>query len=66
MGSPSNQINSIYPMLLFRVEAGKILKLHDELSDGDLRLILKYLARDKSAIVYDAEVSYPHAMSAQS
>ena len=64
MGGRSNQINRIYPMLLFKVEAGKILKLHNELSDGDLHLILTYLARDKSAIVYDAEVSYPHAMSA--
>lgn len=55
MGSRSNQINRIYPMLLFKVEAGKILELHNELSDGDLHLILTYLARDKSAIVYDAE-----------
>ncbi|KAM0801760.1 Snf7-domain-containing protein [Usnea florida] len=55
MGSQSNQVNRIYPMLLFQVEAGKILKLHNELSNGDLNLILTYLARDKSAIVYDAE-----------
>ena len=64
MGSRSNQVNRVYPMLLFKVEAGKILKLQNELSNGDLNLILTYLARDKSAIVYDAEVSYPHAMSA--
>ena len=64
MGSQTNQINRIYPMLLFQVEAGKILKLHNGLSNGDLHLILTYLSRDKSAIVYDAEVSYPHAMSA--
>ena len=58
MGSQSNQINRIYPMSMFSTEVCKILNLH-ALTDNDLHLILKYLARDKSGIIYDTEVSWP-------
>ena len=57
MGSQSNQINRIYPMSVFSSEAGKTLGLQDGLTENDLHLILKFLARDKSRIVYDTGVS---------
>lgn len=57
MGSSSNQIDRIYPMSMFSTEAGKVLKSQNGLTESDLHLILKYLARDKSRIIYDAEVS---------
>lgn len=55
MGSSSNQIDRIYPMSMFSTEAGKVLKSQNGLTESDLHLILKYLARDKSRIIYDAE-----------
>lgn len=57
MGNGSNQIDRIYPMSMFRTEAGKILKSHNGLTESDLSLILIYLARDKSRVIYDTEVS---------
>lgn len=66
MGSSSNQIDRIYSMSMFSAEAGKILRLHDGLTENDLHLILTYLARDESRIVYDTEVRYSHSMSVQS
>ena len=57
MGSRSNEIDRIYPMSIFSREAGKILKSHNGLIESDLHLILTYLARDKSRIIYDSEVS---------
>lgn len=53
----SNQIDRIYPMSMFTTEAGKILKSQNGLTESDLHLILTYLARDKSRIIYDAKVS---------
>lgn len=58
MGGRSNLINRIYPMSMFRSEAGNTLNIHDGLTENDLHLLLTYLARDKSRIVYDPEVSY--------
>lgn len=55
MGSRNNQIDRIYPMSTFSTEAGKILSSHHGLTNSDLHLILTYLARDKSRIIYDAE-----------
>lgn len=55
MGSSSNQIDRIYPMSMFSTEAGKVLKSQNGLTESDLHLILTYLARDKSRIIYDAE-----------
>lgn len=66
MGSRNNQIDRIYPMSTFSTEAGKILSSHHGLTNSDLHLILTYLARDKSRIIYDAEVSQSHSKNVQS
>ncbi|CAF9939735.1 MAG: Charged multivesicular body protein 7 [Alectoria fallacina] len=55
MGSHRNQIDRTYPMSMFSTEAGRILKSQNGLTKSDLHLILTYLARDKSNIIYDAE-----------
>ena len=66
MGSQSKQTNRIYPMSMFSSEASKILGLQDGLTENDLHLILKFLARDKSRIVYDTGVSWCSSKSVQS
>ena len=66
MGNQNNQINRIYPMSIFNTEAGKILGLPDGLTENDLHLILTYLTRETSRIVYDPEVSWPSSKSVQS
>ena len=66
MGIHSNQVDCIYPMPMFRAEASKILKIHNGLTESDLNIILTYLARDQSKIVYDAEVCWSHLTSVQS
>lgn len=66
MGSHRNQIDRTYPMSMFSTEAGRILKSQNGLTKSDLHLILTYLARDKSNIIYDAEVSYSHSNIVQS
>ena len=57
MGSQSNHIDRIHSMSSFSIEVGKILKLNNGLTERDLHILLTYLARDKSRIVYDTEVS---------
>ncbi len=57
MGNRSNPVDRIYPMSMFRIEAGNVLKSPNGLTKNDLHIILTYLARDKSSIVHDAEVS---------
>lgn len=58
MGRDSNQINRIYPMPFFRAEVGKMVSLNDTISESDLQIILAYLSREKSAIVYNDHVSW--------
>lgn len=57
MGKETNQADRIHPIPLFKAEAAKILGMPRGVTDGDLRVILKYLERDKSAIVYDNQAS---------
>ena len=57
MGNKSRQIDRIHSMSSFSTDVGKILKLYDGLTESDLHILLTYLARDKSRIVYDTEVS---------
>lgn len=57
LGSESNPVDRVFPMANFSAEVSKILEAHDGLAESDLHILLTYLARDKSAIVYDLEVS---------
>lgn len=66
LGSQTNQINRIHPMTIFSTEAGKILKSPNGMTESDLHLLLIYLARDKSKIIYDAKVSKSNLQSVQS
>lgn len=74
MGNETNEADRIHPISLFRAETAKILGMPQGVTDGDLRVILRYLERDKSAIVYDdqvrtldfrSELPYIHAESEQ-
>ena len=56
MGNHSNQTDRIYPISIFSSEAARILNTQGKLTESDLQVILVYLARDKSAIIYDNQV----------
>ena len=61
MAGQSNQVDRIYPISIFSAEAAKILNTpnaHEQLTETDLQTILTYLARDKSAIIYDDQVGH--------
>ena len=60
LGNESNQINRIYPISAFSSEAARIMNMQGKLTESDLQVILVYLARDKSAIIYDNEVGQIH------
>ena len=51
------QVDRVYTMRMFRKEVTRILNLKAEVTDIDLNIILKFLARDKGAIFYDREAS---------
>lgn len=65
MADHSNQIDRIYPMSHFRAEVARVMSLETGLSDSDLQIILKFLACDRSAIVYDSQVDKFHLLDAQ-
>ena len=58
MGSESNEMDRIFPMPHFKIEIAKVLNLPRGLSENDVQIILSHLGRDKSAIVYDNQVSH--------
>lgn len=60
MAGQSNQIDQIYPISMFSAEAAKIMNTHEQLTESDLQIVLRYLARDKSAIIYDSQVGHLH------
>lgn len=51
------QVDRVYTMSMFRKNVTTTLSLKNEVTDTDLNIILKFLARDKRAIVYDREAS---------
>ncbi len=51
-----NLVDRIYSTQLFSKEASKALELRGELTKSDLAVLLRHLARDKKAVVYDNEV----------
>ena len=57
MSHKSSQVDRIHPLSAFRKEAAEAVNSKGGLTDGDLDVLLKYLARDKKEIVYDREVS---------
>ncbi len=57
--SSRDRVDRILSRTLFKAEfAGSRHSGHD-LTDSDLEVVLRYLARDKNAIVYDGEVNLP-------
>ena len=51
-------------MSLFKQEAAKALAIKGDLTNGDLNIVLKYLARDKGLVAYDSQVGRtPRAVS---
>lgn len=45
---------------MFSTEAAKIMNTHEQLTESDLQIVLRYLARDKSAIIHDSQVDHLH------
>ena len=58
MAKKSNQVDRIHGLEAFRKEVAQALKIPNEMTDGDLNIILRFLARDKGEIIYDCEVSF--------
>ena len=58
MTGQSNQVDRVYPIQMFGAEAAKLMNIHEQLTESDLQIILRYLARDKSAIIYDRQVGH--------
>ena len=56
MGRKPNRMDRTYPMSLFKREAAKALDVEGDLTDTDLSVVLKYLARDKGLVAYDSQV----------
>ena len=52
----TNLVDRVYSRQMFCREASKALELQGELTENDLEALLKHLARDKQAVVYDNEV----------
>ena len=57
MSYKGNQVDRIYSLDSFRKEVAQAISNKDGLTDDDLNVLLRYLARDKKEIVYDHEVS---------
>lgn len=55
MANRGSRGDQIFPMTLFAKEATKAIGLKDEMTESDLSIVLKHLARDKDAIVYDCQ-----------
>lgn len=53
----TNLVDRVYPKQVFTKEASKAMGLHNDLTECDLKVLLKFLARDKGALVYDDMVS---------
>ena len=66
MANKSNQVDRIFPMSHFRAEVAKAMKLVLGISGYDLDILLKYLARDKSAIFYDDQVDIVNVINVTS
>ena len=62
IGSNSSKTDGIYPMALFIDEVAKILNTHQLLTDTDSQILLKYLSRDRSVIIHDAQVSFIYCL----
>lgn len=68
VSSGSNEADQVYPMPFFRDEVSKAIGVRGGVSDSDFQIILTYLGRDKSAIIYDSRVSltpYPAKASSE-
>ena len=56
MADRMNLVDRIYPRQIFVREASTALELRSDLTDSDLGVLLKFLARDKGLVVYDDQV----------
>jgi hypothetical protein len=56
MAERMNLVDRIYPRQMFVKEASRALELRGDLTDCDLSILLKFLARDKGLLVYDDQV----------
>lgn len=55
----SSQVDRILSRAVFGREVAAVLGLTNELSNSDVTILLKYLARDKQVLAYDKDVSIP-------
>lgn len=57
MRDKTNQVDRVYPMSHFKTHVANTLETRDGLTDSDFHIVLTHLSRDKSAIIYDSQVS---------
>ena len=60
MGKKSGRMDRVYPLILFKKDAAKVLGIKGDLTEADLTVVLKYLAREKGLIAYDSQVFHSH------
>ena len=59
----TNLVDRIYSRQMFAKEASKAVGMQSDLTDSDLSVMLRFLARDKGLLVYDDAVSVEHSSS---
>lgn len=65
MSHKNNLTDRVHPLEAFRKEAAYAINTTDGLTDGDLNIIITYLARDRRQIVCDREASSLHTVLEQ-
>ena len=58
INSANGPIDRIYPMPSFRTKVAKAIRPGETLTENDFQILLTYLSRDISTMVYDDQVSY--------
>ena len=53
-------MDRVYALILFKKDAAKVLGIKGDLTEADLTVVLKYLAREKGLIAYDSQVFHSH------
>ena len=66
MSHETNQVDRIFSRQAFSREAARSLELRGELTESDLEVLLKHLARDKQAVTYSSQVRTGGPMSISS
>ena len=53
----TNQVDGVYPMPTFKREVAQAMGMIKGVTDDDVKILLRYLGKDKSIVLYDESVS---------